>query len=183
METENFNIDQSSSKVKVNKKFHQDQDMAPTTFKSAFRMLPSTNHVVRKPLATLAIATSSSSNVDSSIPVDLSRTSIGKIKQEKYEAEEKNKLKLKYKHSVTSGGKVKKSEPSDLPESVMKKRRLAANARERRRMDLLNQGFDRLRNVLPGRGQQGQEDIPLSKYETLQMAQEYINQLTQLLEC
>ena len=66
----------------------------------------------------------------------------------------------------------------DMSESVMKKRRLAANARERRRMDLLNQGFDRLRTVLPGLG----PETPLSKYETLQMAQEYINQLSQLLE-
>ena len=67
----------------------------------------------------------------------------------------------------------------ELPESVMKKRRLAANARERRRMDLLNQGFDRLRGVLPGLGPETQ----LSKYETLQMAQEYIAQLTQILDC
>ena len=73
----------------------------------------------------------------------------------------------------------KTAELSDMPESVIKKRRLAANARERRRMDLLNQGFDRLRNVLPGLGPETQ----LSKYETLQMAQEYINQLTQILDC
>ena len=66
----------------------------------------------------------------------------------------------------------------DMSEFVMKKWRLAANARERRRMDLLNQGFDRLRTVLPGLGPETQ----LSKYETLQMAQEYINQLSQLLE-
>ena len=77
----------------------------------------------------------------------------------------------------TNAGKVKKPEP-ELTDSVMKKRRLAANARERRRMDLLNQGFDRLRTVLPGLGPETQ----LSKYETLQMAQEYINQLAQLLE-
>ena len=78
---------------------------------------------------------------------------------------------------MNSSGKSKKCEPN-LPESVMKKRRLAANARERRRMDQLNQGFDRLRTVLPGLG----PETPLSKYETLQMAQEYINQLSQLLE-
>ena len=45
-------------------------------------------------------------------------------------------------------------------------------------MDLLNQGFDRLRGVLPGLGPETQ----LSKYETLQMAQEYIHQLAQLLQ-
>jgi len=63
-------------------------------------------------------------------------------------------------------------------ESVMKKRRLAANARERRRMDLLNKGFDRLRQVLPGLGPERQ----LSKYETLQMAQSYISELQELLD-
>ena len=65
-----------------------------------------------------------------------------------------------------------------LTEQVMKKRRLAANARERRRMDMLNKGFDRLRGVLPGLGPERQ----LSKYETLQMAQSYISELTDLLD-
>ena len=60
----------------------------------------------------------------------------------------------------------------------MKKRRLAANARERRRMDMLNKGFDRLRTVLPGLGPERQ----LSKYETLQMAQSYISELQELLD-
>ena len=101
--------------------------------------------------------------------------------------------------------------PKPLSEQVIKKRRLAANARERRRMDMLNkvtsenyiqshligitvfttytpalptsfylfiQGFDRLRTVLPGLGPERQ----LSKYETLQMAQSYIGELSQLLE-
>lgn len=66
----------------------------------------------------------------------------------------------------------------DPSENVLKKRRLAANARERRRMDLLNRGFDRLRGVLPGLGSQHQ----LSKYETLQMAQSYISELKNLLQ-
>ena len=65
-----------------------------------------------------------------------------------------------------------------LPESEMRRRRLAANARERRRMDMLNRGFDRLRRVLPGLGPQHQ----LSKYETLQMAQSYIAELSGLLK-
>jgi len=65
-----------------------------------------------------------------------------------------------------------------IPENVMKKRRLAANARERRRMDMLNKGFDRLRTVLPGLGPERQ----LSKYETLQMAQSYISELQELLD-
>ena len=72
----------------------------------------------------------------------------------------------------------KKNNNKNLPESEMKRRRLAANARERRRMDMLNQGFDRLRQVLPGLGPQHQ----LSKYETLQMAQSYIAELAELLD-
>ncbi|XP_018323258.1 protein atonal [Agrilus planipennis] len=61
---------------------------------------------------------------------------------------------------------------------VLKKRRLAANARERRRMQHLNQAFDRLRTFLPQLG----HDRQLSKYETLQMAQSYIAALYDLLE-
>lgn len=61
---------------------------------------------------------------------------------------------------------------------VLKKRRLAANARERRRMQNLNQAFDRLRTFLPQLGQ----DRQLSKYETLQMAQTYISALYDLLD-
>lgn len=61
---------------------------------------------------------------------------------------------------------------------VMKKRRLAANARERRRMNNLNSAFDKLRDVVPALG----NDRQLSKYETLQMAQSYITALCELLQ-
>ncbi|KAM8939815.1 transcription factor ATOH1 [Pelodytes ibericus] len=60
---------------------------------------------------------------------------------------------------------------------VQKQRRLAANARERRRMHGLNHAFDQLRNVIPSFN----NDKKLSKYETLQMAQIYINALSDLL--
>ncbi|GFR30397.1 protein atonal homolog 1 [Trichonephila clavata] len=72
--------------------------------------------------------------------------------------------------------KRKTSERSPAP-IVMKKRRLAANARERRRMHSLNVAFDRLRDVVPSIG----NDRKLSKYETLQMAQSYITALSELL--
>lgn len=62
--------------------------------------------------------------------------------------------------------------------TIVKKRRLAANARERRRMNGLNEAFDRLREVIPSLG----EDHKLSKFETLQMAQTYISALCDLLE-
>ncbi|XP_042880915.1 protein atonal homolog 1-like [Penaeus japonicus] len=65
----------------------------------------------------------------------------------------------------------------EVTDGVRKKRRLAANARERRRMDNLNQAFDRLRSVLP----QLCDDQKLSKYDTLQMAQTYISTLAELI--
>uniref|UniRef100_A0A8C5PY87 Atonal bHLH transcription factor 7 n=1 Tax=Leptobrachium leishanense TaxID=445787 RepID=A0A8C5PY87_9ANUR len=58
------------------------------------------------------------------------------------------------------------------------KRRLAANTRERRRMQGLNTAFDSLRKVVPQWG----EDRKLSKYETLQMALSYIMALDRILE-
>ncbi|XP_054156217.1 basic helix-loop-helix transcription factor amos-like [Oppia nitens] len=60
---------------------------------------------------------------------------------------------------------------------VVRKRRLAANARERKRMLSLNVAFDKLREVVPSIG----GDSKLSKYETLQMAQHYIMALNELL--
>ncbi|XP_036336991.1 basic helix-loop-helix transcription factor amos-like [Rhagoletis pomonella] len=62
-------------------------------------------------------------------------------------------------------------------QDVQRKRRLAANARERRRMNSLNDAFDKLRDVVPSLG----NDRRLSKYETLQMAQAYIGDLVKLL--
>ncbi|XP_026117556.1 protein atonal homolog 1-like [Carassius auratus] len=61
---------------------------------------------------------------------------------------------------------------------VQKQRRMAANARERRRMHGLNHAFDELRSVIPALD----NDKKLSKYETLQMAQIYINALSDLLQ-
>ncbi|KAM6943756.1 protein atonal homolog 1a [Lycodopsis pacificus] len=61
---------------------------------------------------------------------------------------------------------------------VQKQRRVAANARERRRMHGLNYAFDELRSVIPALD----NDKQLSKYETLQMAQIYINALADLLQ-
>ena len=133
---------------------------------------------VRRPLATLSLPT----NLADLGPVDLSSKHKASQAETKHlQLPEKQRINISSKpSSKNSSGKITKHlDFSDLSESVMKKRRLAANARERRRMDLLNQGFDRLRNVLPGLGPETQ----LSKYETLQMAQEYINQLTQILDC
>ncbi|NXJ61298.1 ATOH1 protein, partial [Rostratula benghalensis] len=72
-----------------------------------------------------------------------------------------------------SGGPGLRSQVS----GVQKQRRLAANARERRRMHGLNHAFDQLRNVIPSFN----NDKKLSKYETLQMAQIYISALAELL--
>lgn len=64
-----------------------------------------------------------------------------------------------------------------VPPTIKRKRRLAANARERRRMEGLNHAFDRLRQYLPSLS----NDRQLSKHETLQMAQTYITTLYELL--
>ncbi|KAI1291839.1 Protein atonal [Halotydeus destructor] len=64
----------------------------------------------------------------------------------------------------------------DVAQPTMKRRRMAANARERKRMNHLNVAFDRLRQFLPSIG----DDRKLSKYETLQMAQSYIGALNDL---
>ncbi|CAB1429960.1 unnamed protein product [Pleuronectes platessa] len=59
----------------------------------------------------------------------------------------------------------------------VKHRRVAANARERRRMHGLNKAFDELRSVIPS----VENERKLSKYDTLQMAQIYITELSDLL--
>lgn len=83
---------------------------------------------------------------------------------------------------LSDSGLHRKLQPSMVkgkePVEVQKKRRLAANARERKRMTSLNTAFDKLRAVIPSLGDNQQ----LSKYETLQMAQSYINALKDLLE-
>ena len=65
-----------------------------------------------------------------------------------------------------------------LHPEVKQKRRMAANARERKRMNGLNDAFDRLRQHIPELG----NDRKLSKYETLQMAQTYISALRELVK-
>ena len=74
------------------------------------------------------------------------------------------------------GGRKKATRPPSP--AILRKRRLAANTRERRRMNGLNDAFERLREVIPSLG----SDHKLSKFETLQMAQTYIGSLTALLE-
>ncbi|KAM9391720.1 protein atonal homolog 1a [Pholidichthys leucotaenia] len=74
---------------------------------------------------------------------------------------------------------VRQRAPSSKPvNGVQRQRRVAANARERRRMHGLNHAFDELRSVIPA----FDNDKKLSKYETLQMAQIYINALADLLQ-
>ncbi|KAF0290667.1 Protein atonal [Amphibalanus amphitrite] len=72
-------------------------------------------------------------------------------------------------------GRRRRTEPP--AQEVVRRRRTAANARERRRMNGLNDAFERLREVVPCLG----SDKKLSKFETLQMAQTYISALQELL--
>lgn len=87
-------------------------------------------------------------------------------------------------HPAQKKRKLSTSRPSNshspltLSPTVQKRRRQAANARERKRMNGLNEAFDRLREVVPAPS----IDQKLSKYETLQMAQSYILALCDLLD-
>ena len=64
-----------------------------------------------------------------------------------------------------------------LNQETVVKRRRAANARERKRMNGLNDAFEKLREHVPNVG----GEKKLSKMETLQMAQSYIRALSLLL--
>nr|AFB74470.1 atonal [Schmidtea polychroa] len=57
-------------------------------------------------------------------------------------------------------------------------KRTAANDRERKRMYCLNRAFDQLRDVVPYSSNQKK----MSKFETLLMAQTYIETLVEMLE-
>jgi hypothetical protein len=93
---------------------------------------------------------------------------------EKMKGQQTTKI-LNKKKSTTSIGK--RTTTSIV--QVEKIRRIAANARERRRMNGLNTAFDRLRTVLPS--SMFQQQRRFSKYETLQMAQSYIAALQSIL--
>ncbi|KAK9293938.1 hypothetical protein QLX08_011274 [Tetragonisca angustula] len=85
---------------------------------------------------------------------------------------------IEYTGQKTKESSVQKMKNGTPGIEVLRKRRLAANARERRRMNSLNDAFDRLRDVVPSLG----NDRKLSKFETLQMAQTYIAALYELLQ-
>ena len=65
------------------------------------------------------------------------------------------------------------------PAGVLKRRK-DANKRERKRMNGLNEAFERLRKHIPGTSKDPNKK--LSKMDTLQMANIYIKQLVDLLE-
>ncbi|KAG9344331.1 hypothetical protein JZ751_011000 [Albula glossodonta] len=77
--------------------------------------------------------------------------------------------------SADSGSEMDTKSPEKYENAA--RRRMAANARERKRMQGLNTAFDRLRKVVP----QWSQDKKLSKYETLQMALSYIMALNRIL--
>ena len=71
-----------------------------------------------------------------------------------------------------------------LTPAGIKKRRKDANARERKRMNGLNEAFERLRDAVPaapGEEEAGDKNKKLSKMDTLQMANLYIRHLVTLL--
>jgi len=66
---------------------------------------------------------------------------------------------------------------------VSRRQRVAANDRERRRMHLLNDAFDRLRETIPVTpSTKGTRTIPLSRIQTLRLAIDYIAYMTNTLD-
>uniref|UniRef100_A0A0R3PIS6 BHLH domain-containing protein n=1 Tax=Angiostrongylus costaricensis TaxID=334426 RepID=A0A0R3PIS6_ANGCS len=89
-----------------------------------------------------------------------------------------NRLSLyhdRFDDSCRNPGKSRRYQPP--PPQLLRMRRSAANERERRRMNTLNVAYDKLRTVLP----EMDSGRRLSKYETLQMAQQYIACLMEIL--
>ena len=76
-------------------------------------------------------------------------------------------------------GKKRGPRPKVLTRVERKQKRLDANDRERQRMGQLNTAFTSLRNLLPKHP--GCPDRELSKYETVQIAKNYIRALNGML--
>lgn len=80
-------------------------------------------------------------------------------------------------HAPLKVGKKRGPRPKLLTKEEKKQKRLDANDRERQRMGQLNLAFDNLRNLLPKHG----NDRELSKFETIQIAKNYIKALNEML--
>ncbi|XP_057705644.1 protein lin-32-like [Corythoichthys intestinalis] len=95
------------------------------------------------------------------------------------DAEEHRAPELPSRLSATEIHETGRTEAGETPSHCgpHRHRRVAANARERRRMHGLNKAFDELRSVIPSL----ENEKKLSKYDTLQMAQIYITELSELL--
>lgn len=74
-------------------------------------------------------------------------------------------------------GKKRGPRPKKLTKDEKRQKRIDANDRERQRMGKLNSAFDNLRHLLPKHG----NDRELSKFETIQIAKNYIRSLHELL--
>ena len=83
-------------------------------------------------------------------------------------------------NKCTAGPHQKKRgpRPKVLSPAEKRQKRLDANDRERERMGKLNCAFDSLRHLLPKHG----NDRELSKFETIQIAKNYIKALNRMLE-
>ena len=80
---------------------------------------------------------------------------------------------------VLKVGKKRGPRPKILSRVEKKQKRLDANDRERQRMGQLNTAFNLLRNLLPKHP--GCPDRELSKFETVQIAKNYIRALNAML--
>ncbi|XP_043645199.1 basic helix-loop-helix transcription factor amos [Drosophila teissieri] len=105
------------------------------------------------------------------------QTELGPIMEVQEQSTQQQTTKRRSNSSTGSDARKSSPEQTNLSPTVQKRRRQAANARERKRMNGLNAAFERLREVVPAPS----IDQKLSKFETLQMAQSYILALCDLL--
>uniref|UniRef100_A0A0R3RRV8 BHLH domain-containing protein n=1 Tax=Elaeophora elaphi TaxID=1147741 RepID=A0A0R3RRV8_9BILA len=133
----------------------------------------STNEPIKKSADYATIATTANCTNQSCAYCDQSDENFSWNKNYTHKEEEMEQLGMKIPRKNKGGARRYKTPSPQL----LRMRRQAANARERRRMNNLNDAFDKLRTVLPSVG----TGRRLSKFETLQMAQQYIDCLAELL--
>ena len=93
-------------------------------------------------------------------------------------SEAEDELPERKKERATTCGKKRGPRPKKLTLEEKLKKRADANDRERERMGKLNTAFNALRHLLPKHG----NDRELSKFETIQIAKNYIKALNHTLE-
>ncbi|XP_021001063.1 neurogenic differentiation factor 1-like [Parasteatoda tepidariorum] len=121
---------------------------------------------------------SSSSAEDSVVPESAENVSIKLPNYNLRQRSIKNRIETEIRRKISK----KTPKPKQKPAPLSKYRRRTANARERTRMQEINDGFEKLRKVVPQfPTKPGHDNTKLTKITTLRLAVNYIAALTQIL--